>query len=99
MITRRATLATLFGAAALPAQKKPLDIAQFEPRSMLQGEETRVERARFPVIDIHTHLSWAAKAEKGVSLVGERKFIVGPQDLLVLRYFMWVGPEGRICLR
>lgn len=82
MITRRATLTALLGAAGLPGQKKPLDITQFEPRSMLEVKETRIERARFPVIDIHTHLSWAAKAEKGVSLVGERKFIVPPAELL-----------------
>lgn len=37
---------------------KPLDITEFEPKSMLHGAETKVERARFPVIDIHTHLTW-----------------------------------------
>jgi predicted TIM-barrel fold metal-dependent hydrolase len=73
-----------FGGGALMAQKSPLDLTQFEPRSMLQVAETKVPRARFPVIDIHTHLSWAARSEKGVSLVGDRNFIVPPADLLAV---------------
>ena len=34
-----------------------LRLVDFEPKSMLQVHETRVERPRFPVIDFHTHLS------------------------------------------
>ncbi|MCS7024411.1 MAG: amidohydrolase [Bryobacteraceae bacterium] len=49
---------------------------------MLQVPETRIERAKFPVIDIHTHLSWAARSEKGVSLTPERKFLAAPAQLL-----------------
>ncbi|MBL8231866.1 MAG: amidohydrolase family protein [Bryobacterales bacterium] len=85
MISRRTLLSSALGtgaAARAMAQKQPLDITQFEPRSMLQVNETRVERAKFPVIDIHTHLSFSAKSEKGVSLTGERKFIVPPDQLL-----------------
>lgn len=37
---------------------KALDISQFEPKSMLHVAETKVPRAKFPVIDIHTHLGW-----------------------------------------
>jgi predicted TIM-barrel fold metal-dependent hydrolase len=44
--------------AALAAQRQPLDLSQFEPRSMLHVRETAVPRAMFPVIDIHTHLGW-----------------------------------------
>jgi predicted TIM-barrel fold metal-dependent hydrolase len=36
-----------------------LDIAHYQPRSMLSVPETAVERSRFPVIDVHTHLSWS----------------------------------------
>jgi len=36
----------------------PLPIQEFEPKSMLHVPETKVERARFPVIDFHTHLSF-----------------------------------------
>jgi predicted TIM-barrel fold metal-dependent hydrolase len=35
----------------------PLALDDFEPRSMLRVKETKVPRARFPVIDFHTHLS------------------------------------------
>ncbi len=38
---------------------KPLDIADFEPRSRLKVKETIVERAKHPVIDVHTHLTRA----------------------------------------
>ena len=39
------------------SQSAPLPLTQFEPKSMLHVTETRVERARFPVIDFHTHVS------------------------------------------
>jgi predicted TIM-barrel fold metal-dependent hydrolase len=64
------------------AQSKALDITQFEPRSMLQVKTTSVLKARFPVIDVHTHLCWAAKSEKGVALTGDRQFITNPGELL-----------------
>ncbi len=35
----------------------PLDLSRFEPRSMLHVPQTKVARARFPVIDFHSHLS------------------------------------------
>ena len=35
----------------------PLALAEFEPKSMLHVQETHVARARFPVIDFHTHVS------------------------------------------
>jgi predicted TIM-barrel fold metal-dependent hydrolase len=49
--------------------KSPLPLKDYEPRSMLRVTETKVERARFPVIDFHTHLSFTdrnAKPEKAV---------------------------------
>jgi predicted TIM-barrel fold metal-dependent hydrolase len=51
------------------ASKPPLPINEYEPRSMLHVAETKVERARFPVIDFHTHLSFVdrnAKPEKAL---------------------------------
>src|SRR6476620_9074652 len=36
----------------------PLRLTEFEPKSMLHVKETRVPRARFPVIDFHSHVSW-----------------------------------------
>jgi predicted TIM-barrel fold metal-dependent hydrolase len=60
-------IGTGVGADAAPAlpdlpssqQSKPAPLAltEFEPKSMLHVAETRVARARFPVIDFHTHVS------------------------------------------
>jgi predicted TIM-barrel fold metal-dependent hydrolase len=44
----------------------PLELKDFQPRSMLKVPETRVARARYPVIDIHTHLGFRAKGVAGV---------------------------------
>jgi predicted TIM-barrel fold metal-dependent hydrolase len=41
-----------------------LPLEKYEPRSMLHVPETKVERSRFPVIDIHTHLSWSTPLGK-----------------------------------
>ncbi len=50
--------------------KSSLPLKDYEPRSMLRVKESKIERARFPVIDFHTHLSFTdrnAKPEKSVS--------------------------------
>ena len=59
-----------------------MHLSEFEPKSMLQVHESRVERARFPVIDFHTHITVAAKSENGVELVAERKYLGTPEELL-----------------
>src|SRR6266542_4274222 len=41
--------------------KGKLALEDYEPKSMLHVPETNVPRARFPVIDFHTHLSWSAR--------------------------------------
>lgn len=35
----------------------PLALSEFEPKSMLHVTETHVARARFPVVDFHSHVS------------------------------------------
>ncbi len=83
-----AAAGSLLSGAKAEAQEapksKPLDLSQYEPKSMLHVHETDVERARYPVIDIHTHLSWAAKSEKGVELTAERQYTAPPSELLPL---------------
>lgn len=59
-----------------------LPLKDFQPRSMLHVAETRRPRARFPVIDIHTHLCWAAKTERGVPLSEERSHLAPAAELL-----------------
>lgn len=38
-------------------QRPTLPLVDFEPKSMLHVDETHVARARFPVVDFHTHVS------------------------------------------
>jgi predicted TIM-barrel fold metal-dependent hydrolase len=41
-----------------------------------------VPRSKHPVIDVHTHLSWATKGVRGVPLSEDRRFPMPPADLL-----------------
>lgn len=66
------------------APHERLALEDYEPKSMLQVKETRVERARFPAIDVHTHISVAAKSEKGVELSSERTYLGKPDELLAV---------------
>jgi hypothetical protein len=67
-----------------PASGERLALADYEPKSMLQVHETRVERARFPAIDIHTHITVSAKSENGVELSPDRKYLGTPDELLAV---------------
>jgi predicted TIM-barrel fold metal-dependent hydrolase len=72
-------------AGAPPEEKKKsagLLLTDFQPKSMLHVPETRVPRAKFPVIDIHTHLCWSAKNVRGVDLVEERKHLAPVSELI-----------------
>ena len=74
-------------AAEAPESKsapKPLDLSQYEPKSMLQVHETQLARAKFPVIDFHTHISVSAKSEKGVALSPDRTYLGTPQECLAV---------------
>ena len=61
---------------------RPLNLSEFEPKSMLHVHESRIERARFPVIDFHTHITHAAKSANGVGLSAERNYAAPPDALL-----------------
>ncbi len=58
--------------------KSDLPLSQFEPRSMLHVPETKVPRPKFPVIDIHTHLSWTP----GPGKEGKPQFPAPPEEIL-----------------
>jgi predicted TIM-barrel fold metal-dependent hydrolase len=60
----------------------PLLLKDFQPRSMLHVPEHKVARARFPVIDVHTHLSWAKEGSGGVFRGDEMTFLATTQELL-----------------
>jgi predicted TIM-barrel fold metal-dependent hydrolase len=65
-----------------PTKPEPLDLSQYEPKSMLQVHETQVDKAKFPVIDFHTHISVAAKSKNNVGLVAERQYLGTPKECL-----------------
>src|SRR5215470_8753752 len=71
-------------AAKTPPKPKPLDLSQFEPKSMLQVHETQVDKAKFPVIDFHTHISGSVKGKNGVELAAERHYLGTPQECLTV---------------
>src|SRR5882672_1063886 len=78
-----------FGSAAAPAkedsnQPKPLDLTQYEPKSMLQVHESHVEKSKYPRIDFHTHISVSVKSEHGVELSPDREYFGTPQELLAV---------------
>src|SRR5262244_932036 len=64
------------------AGKMKLELSEFQPKSMLHVPETKVGRARFPVIDIHTHLSLRAKSVNGVGLGDKVEFLASPDSVL-----------------
>src|SRR5215468_7845635 len=70
--------------AESPPAPKPLDLSQYEPRSMLRVRESHVERAKLPLIDIHTHISVSTKSEAGVELSPDRQYLGTPQELLAV---------------
>jgi predicted TIM-barrel fold metal-dependent hydrolase len=64
------------------AGKRKLELADFQPKSMLHVPETRVPRSRYPLIDIHTHLSIRAKSVNGVGVGEQMEFLSTPETLL-----------------
>jgi predicted TIM-barrel fold metal-dependent hydrolase len=62
----------------------PLPLAEYEPRSMLHTQETHVDRAAFPVIDVHTHITVSALEKNGVSLSAKRTYLGQPDECLAV---------------
>jgi len=59
---------------------QPLDISQYQPKSMLHVKETQVQRSRFPVIDFHTHLTWGNPAGDSVRVPMQPDEILAVMD-------------------
>ncbi len=76
--------ATASPPAKLGSGAKPLQLADFQPRSMLHVPETKVPRSRYPVIDIHTHLSFTAKNANGVAIGETLKYLATAEAALLL---------------
>lgn len=60
----------------------PLSLAEYEPQSMLHVKETAVERARYAVIDFHTHITGSARVVNGVATGAARVYNGTPEGLL-----------------
>jgi len=65
-----------------PRGKMHLELSEFQPKSMLHVSETQVPRSRFPVIDVHTHLSFRASNKNGVPLGEKMRYLAAPEELL-----------------
>ena len=48
-------------------QVKEMRLRDYQPKSMLHRPETRVERARFPVVDFHTHITMDINISSGIA--------------------------------
>ena len=71
--------------AAAQVESKPrlpgdISLTQFEPKSMLKVPETMVARARFPVVDFHTHMTGG----DGLRGNGSVRFFLQPNDCLAV---------------
>ncbi|KRE97844.1 amidohydrolase [Frateuria sp. Soil773] len=64
------------------ASKGGLRLKDFQPRSMLRVPQTRIEQPRFPVIDVHAHLTWSKNVRNGVSVGEEITVFATPEELL-----------------
>lgn len=60
--------------AAGAQQNAQLPLPSYQPKSMLSVPETRIQKPRFPLIDIHTHISFS-RGEK-------MQFLATPEELL-----------------
>jgi predicted TIM-barrel fold metal-dependent hydrolase len=64
------------------AKAEALSLPDYQPISMLHARQTRVERARYPVIDIHTHITESSKSINGVDVGTARNFHATPDELI-----------------
>jgi predicted TIM-barrel fold metal-dependent hydrolase len=82
MNRREAMLSAASAFLIPPAQpaKDALPVELFQPRSMLHVHETKVERAAYPVIDIHTHITFAG----GLEGPGNIRFAASAEECLAV---------------
>ncbi|HKT11938.1 MAG TPA: amidohydrolase family protein [Terriglobia bacterium] len=71
-------------AQAPPKKRSHIYLSEFQPKSMLTVPATHIERAKFPVIDVHTHLSFAAVNTNGVPMSEKMQYLAEPADVLAV---------------
>ncbi len=81
-------------ATAVPAQQppkprpQPLALADFQPKSMLVIPEHKIARAKYPVIDVHTHVGGALRVRPGTPNPASLPQIVSWMDQLNLQLML-----------
>jgi predicted TIM-barrel fold metal-dependent hydrolase len=71
-----------FGEKQVAPTKGLLPLVEYEPKSMLHVPETRIEKSRFPVIDIHTHLTWTPDYSDPAPEGGKARPSATPSELI-----------------
>ncbi len=83
-VTRAATKSADLEDNAFGGASKSLPLSEYEPKSVLNVRETHVAKPRFPVVDMHTHLTWSKKVTNGVALASEREILGTPEECLAV---------------
>jgi predicted TIM-barrel fold metal-dependent hydrolase len=79
-----ATRAVKADEAGCPASDGGLRLQDFRPKSMLHVKETRVATPRFPVIDVHTHFTFAKGGRSGAASDDTVAFNTTAKDALAV---------------
>jgi predicted TIM-barrel fold metal-dependent hydrolase len=74
---------TAKGNTAPPSAAKPLNLLDYQPKSMLHVPVTRAERARFPVIDAHVHVSFLPSHLAFPPKIGDKLVYSAPPEELL----------------
>jgi predicted TIM-barrel fold metal-dependent hydrolase len=72
------------GSQRLQGKRREIYLSEFQPKSMLKVPVTNITRAKFPVIDVHTHLSFSAVNRNGVAISEKMKYLAEPADVLAV---------------
>jgi predicted TIM-barrel fold metal-dependent hydrolase len=72
------------GEAGCPPADQPLRLQDFRPRSMLHVKETHVATPRFPVVDVHTHFTFAKGGRRGGAAEDAVAFNTTAKDALAV---------------
>jgi predicted TIM-barrel fold metal-dependent hydrolase len=83
-MTRPTGASTAEEERSCPTAGEDLLLEDFRPKSMLHVPQTRVETPRYRVIDIHAHLTFVTKSEKGVAMGEDVSALTTPEEALAV---------------
>jgi hypothetical protein len=72
------------GSGAPESEASHVYLSEFQPKRMLKVPETKVTPAKFPLIDVHTHTSFAAVDKAGVPISEKMQILSHLGDLLAV---------------